>query len=199
MIEYRRAKQSDIPMIAETHIQGFPDYFLTSLGKKLLCSFYKSYYDENNLFVVALDNGKMIGFGMGHLYPSDARRNFEKENFIQLSFRLLYLCLKLDKPTIERVIARLFKRGNTKNQLSFSHQADANWLSSTVLPEYRGQGVATQLNEEFESLLKQYNVRSYTGSVREDNDNIRGLLKKQGFSIIEDAGGKIRYLKNLDY
>jgi len=198
MIEYRRATAADIPLIVETHIQCFQGYFLTSLGKKLLEGFYRSYFEECNLFIGAFDNGKMIGFRMGHLYPSEARRNFERKYAVRLFFRILFLCIKLDKPTIERVMARLFRKRAAHSQLSFSEQADANSLSLCVLEEYRRRHVAIGLHTEFESLLKQYNVKSYACSTQSGNSNERALLEKQGFSVIEEVGGKVRYIKKLE-
>ena len=197
MIEYRRATEADIPMLAETHIKCFPDYFLTSLGKKLLCSYYQSFWEEHNIFALAFDGDKMVGFAMGHLYPSEARRNFERKNALRLFFRLLFLCVKLDKPALERCTSRVFKKRSAENHLTFSHQADANALSLGVLEEYRRMHVATQLAAERESIFKEYGVKSFTGSVLKDNHNIQRFLEKQGFSLIEEAGNGLRYIKYL--
>jgi len=199
MIEYRRATEADLAEIVEIHILCFPDYFLTSLGKKLLYSFYKSFFDESNLFIVAYDNEQMIGFIMGQLDKSMARRNFERENAIRLFFRLLWLCLKLNKEALDRCISRLFKRFTSRNHLTFSHHSDATGLSMGVLHEYRRKNVAARLMFEFESLLKQYNVVTCTGSVKGVNYKMHNFYIKNGYSVVEEAGGNKRYLKNLEY
>jgi len=198
MIEYRRAAEEDLPMIVDLHIICFPDYFLTSLGKNLLYSFYKSFYDECNLFIVAYDNEKMIGFIMGQLDKSVARRNFERENALSLFFRLFWLCLRLDKEALKRCKAKLFKKKSSGSQLTFSHQSDATGLSLGVLHEYRRKSVAARLMSEFESLLKQYKVVSCTGSVRRENHKMQNFYIKNGYSIVEEASDSVRFLKNLE-
>ena len=197
MIEYRIATETELQMVVETHIQCFPDYFLASLGNKLLYSYYKCFFIERNLFAVAFDNGKMIGFAMGHLCPSEARQNFERENAVLLFFRLLALCIKLDKNALERCTSRLFRKKTAGNNLSFSAQADATLLSIGVLEEYRRQQVASQLVAEFESLLKQYHVKSYTSSVRKENVKIQAFYNRLGFIVIEEASDGIRYFKEI--
>ena len=198
MIEYRKATEADLPAIVDVHVQCFQGYFLTSLGKPLLLEFYKSFFYENNLFVVAYDNEKMIGFYMGHLNPSEARRNFEKKNSVRLFFKILLLCLKGDKNAIERVTARLFKKKSDKTRLTFSRKVDATCLSAGVLPEYRRNNVATQLQKDFETLLKQHNAKNYAGSVRPENIKIQKFFEKLGFEVIEKGTNGIRYMGNLE-
>lgn len=65
MINYRLATKKDIEEIARIHINEFSDYFLTVLGEKLVYSFYKSYYETNNILVVAEKNKEIIGFILG--------------------------------------------------------------------------------------------------------------------------------------
>jgi len=199
MIEYRMATEADLPMIVETHIKCFPDYFLTSLGKKLLYLYYKSFFDECNLFLTAYDEGKMVAFTMGNLHTSRAKKNFEKKNAVRLFFRVLFLCIKFDKNALERVSRRLVPEKKEQNQMTEPPFIDVNWLSLCVLDEYRKMNIASELAVRFESLLKQYNVKNYGGRTRRENIKMQKFFEKHGFYIADDNKVGILYLKNVPY
>jgi len=129
MIEYRIANEEDLPSIVKTHIKCFQGYFLTSLGKKLLYSYYKSFFDECNLFLVVYDDSKMIAFTMGNFHTSKAKKNFEKKNAVRLFIRILFLCIKFDKNALERVSRRLFPEKRNPDQSAKPSHVDVTWLS----------------------------------------------------------------------
>lgn len=59
----KNANIDDLNKVAKVHIRCFPDSFSTQLGEKILLKYYLEYFKENpELFYVALDNDKIIGF-----------------------------------------------------------------------------------------------------------------------------------------
>ena len=66
MIIYRLAEEKDLKEIALIHFLAFPDYFLTTFGKNLLYKFYESYLKNNQIFVVAEKENKVVGFILGN-------------------------------------------------------------------------------------------------------------------------------------
>lgn len=107
MITYRKAEEKDIKTIAKLHVELFPEYFLTSFGENLVCEYYTEFFKEQNLFIVAVDNNEIIGFVMGYLTGSTAKRNFEKKHASTLMRKLIFRCLKFDKQAIKKCVARV--------------------------------------------------------------------------------------------
>ena len=61
-INYRLATKDDLQAITNIHINEFSEYFLTVLGEKLVYKFYESYYENQNILVVAEKNKKYKKF-----------------------------------------------------------------------------------------------------------------------------------------
>ena len=78
MIYYRKPEFNEMRKIACIHMECFRGYFLTSFGADLVQKYYEEFFKEKDLFVVAEDeNGEIIGFVMGYLQGSVARKTFE--------------------------------------------------------------------------------------------------------------------------
>ena len=206
MITYRQASITDINSIAKIHVSCFSGYFITSLGEKLISRYYQCYFEEDNLFVIAEDNGKIIGFAMGYLLPSSARSRFERENRFLLSVRILKGFILFDKQTINRCVERLKSlfeiKNKNKKKLDISGEfkaiePPAALLSIAVMESFRGKGVSSTLIVEFEKLLHSRKVNSYSLSVFEDNDRARKFYEKSNFILGKRHGDSFTYIKNI--
>lgn len=202
MIKCRNAQDKDMKAVAKTHIACFPDYFLTKLdggNGKLLSKFYQSYLQNDAFFVVAEDEGEVVGFVMGYIIPNAASEKFEKENFWLLSGRFALLLLQFNKMAWERIFARLkamlAKRPATTPECSDSTKASL--LSICLKSEYRGSGVATQLIKEFEAICLTKGVNYYTLTALATNERGNSFYKKLGFEIKQQDGHSVCYFKRL--
>jgi ribosomal protein S18 acetylase RimI-like enzyme len=109
-ILYRSAQEKDMTSIAALHTRCFQGYFLTDLGEKLLSKYYQEFFSENpDLFILANDedNGRLVGFVMGYLKGSQARKNFERNNRAKLTLRMLCMCATFKTEAWKRVLRKL--------------------------------------------------------------------------------------------
>lgn len=150
-IVYRQAVLADMPTIAKIHLACFPDYFLSRFGKELIQEYYSYFWKETPLFVVAAArNGEdIIGFCMGYLQGSKAKKQFEK-NFRRELFKTeLGLCLRLNRVAISKALAKI----KSSFRVSPRGGRSADLLSICVLPDYREYGVSENMLHSFEALL----------------------------------------------
>lgn len=196
MISYRLAEARDMAQIAETHIECFPGYFITSLGRKLIQNYYHTFWRENNLFVVAEDKEEIIGFCMGYINGSNARSIFINENLYRLIWRLFGLCMTFNLLTIKKCFN--IKNLNLKTSKHINKQVAAgNLLSICVKQEYRGFGVSKALVQNFENLLREKNLEDYTLSVYVTNEEAIRFYTKSGMTIIATMDGEHKFYKKL--
>ena len=147
MIKYRKATLKDMNEIANVHILTQPEYFTSTLGENLLTKFYTEFFNEDSLFIVAVDDEKdlIVGFCMGHYFGSRAEKNWEKKYKNEIIRRLFIKCLQFNKLAISRsfrrVKALLIKnKSGSRGKKYFSHL-----LSLGVLKEYRGNHIGESL------------------------------------------------------
>jgi len=107
MIRYRLAEARDLPKVVKTHMACFPGYFLTSLGEVLLQKYYREYLEEDNLFILAERNEEIVGFAMGYLRGSNARRRFERKCKCELAWFFFIRCMQLDRLAFRRVTGKV--------------------------------------------------------------------------------------------
>ena len=155
-INYRLATKDDLKTISSIHINEFSEYFLTILGEKLVYKFYESYYENQNILVVAEKNKKVIGFILG-TDNSQARENFFKQNFNKIFWKLFKEFFKGNKILWkgigkrlffikEAIIARLSKKSNKASQkVSNSYRL----LSIAIRSEERGNNIAFDMETFF--------------------------------------------------
>lgn len=204
MIKYRNANSDDMQAIAQTHIVCFKNYFLTELdgGKgNVLTKFYRSYYNNDVLFIVAEDGDKIVGFVMGYIPPDKARKQFEKENFWLLSVRMMCLLCMFNKKAWSRVFSRIknifVKKKNSNDLEELKNLKRSGLLSICVLPEYRGSGVAIELINAYENLSIEKGADYYTLSALKNNDRGNAFYKKLGFKKKGEDKEEYYYYKML--
>lgn len=198
VVEYRKATFEDIGDIAFLHMNCFKDYFLTSFGCDLVKKYYEEFFLENNLFVVAENNGSIIGFCMGYLAGSKAREIFEKKYSLRILYRIILKCLMLDKMAISKCILRIkqfIKKSNVKCVQNFSKRAEL--LSICVSPEFRGFGIADRMVMDFEDLLRNIGVQSYSLSVYKTNTHAQHFYSRLGFNRNFEDGLYYEYKKSI--
>lgn len=192
MIQYRLATLADLDAIGKLHMDCFPNSMWHFLGEELVSAFYREYIVEDNFFVVALDEGQIIGLCMGYHIPSKAHSNFMHKNRGKLIKRVLWGVITCNALVIKKIIAYL----TPHKQYSYT-QADGDLLSICVHPQYRGSGVAQELLIRFENLLKQNNISEYILGAYSDNLRAITFYKQEGLKPVYESNGGIYLAKKI--
>lgn len=192
----RVANLLDLKQVADVHIQCFKGTFIASFGHNLVTKYYEEFFNEAPLFVVAEDENKIVGFCMGYKSGSKARSKFIRKNRLRLFFKMLILCLSLNR----LAISKCFNMVKPKRKISagcLKVIAEADLLSICVLDNYKGRGLAKKLVADFEQLLVDNDLHDYTLSVYKTNDRAIGFYKKQGLTIVSEIGDEFKMYKKI--
>lgn len=119
----RNAVATDLKYIAEINIACVPNGTRAKWGIELTTQFYNCYYQDNAPFVVAEENGTVIGYAMGYYKGENARGIFEQ----------LIGNDHWTDDTLPKVV----------------DQYDVTLKSLCVLPAYQGKGIAHNLVASF--------------------------------------------------
>ena len=188
----RCAKVEDLPQIASLHFECFPDSFSTILGKGNKGRLLEKYYYEYlmafpELFLVSENENKEItGLCMGYYCEkNNCLKKYFKNNFFEIGFRVICLLLSGNKQTWKKLLDSRKKHTQSVVDEKVKYYASnkkGDLLSICVNAECRGTNVATDLVNEFVSVLQKNNRDICVLSVM--NDNARGIsfYKKMGFN-----------------
>ena len=200
-IVYRTAAKDDLAAIVAVHLECFKGYFLSELGRDLLHKYYLEFYAENpELFAVAEESGTIVGFVMGMLDGSTARKMFVKNNMFSLGLRMSALLLTLNKNAWSRLIggfSSLFKRKQISDEISSSSVGYGTLLSIAVLPGSSGKGIGQNLVFSYEELIKRSNYNKCRLSVRAENTGAIALYKKCGYLVYKETESELGFHKML--
>lgn len=202
MIKYREIKEDDLNQIVRIHKEAFPDYFLTAFGEELLYEFYNQYFLNNNVFVVAEKDKKIMGFILGN--NSDIpRKNFFKKNFYKISLKIIIELLKLNKNlwagifqrivlVREAIVVKIIKRDENDKVSSYKYDL----LSIAVDKDSKGNGVAFKLEEYFCSKLKQNGIKEIILAVKKENIQAIKFYEKCNYIYMKDEK-KLKYYRKI--
>lgn len=190
----RTAKVEDMEEIAMLHIESFSGHFLPKLGVELLSKFYKEFLTNDNVFLVHTDdNNKITGFILGTPSSAIGRKKFVRNNIFKLTLKVIGLCIKFDKDTLQRVkgLKKLIStKANDNNKEVVNKSVDENLLtrlSTCVSNRYKGKGIAKLLVEEFEKKLLEVGYSGYKLTVQKKNSRAIGFNEKLGMNIYKET------------
>lgn len=194
MIKIRVAEENDISKIVEIHLERFSSFFLTTLGKGFLKTFYRSFIKSKAILLVLEHEGEVRGFAAGSRSNNGFFKNLVKHNFIE--FCLQGIVILFNKPS---ALVRMFSNASKaeKNNSIF-----AELLSIATLRNTNGYG--RQLLEEFENEVRKTSSVHIPISLTTDvesNDKAVSFYKNCGYEILEEfesyQGRKMyRFIKN---
>ena len=192
----RKANKKDIKSIVEIHMARFSSFFLTSLGKNFLKTFYKAFLKNPGVLLVLIDEGEIKGFAAG---SRDKRGFFKKLLLNNISeFVFSGIQILITKPSALKRIA-LNASKSEKNNLIF-----AELLSIATLSNKKGYGKILLL--EFEKEITRENIENLPISLTtdyHDNDKAVQFYKDCGYEVQEVfesyQGRKMyRFIKKLN-
>ena len=182
-MEIRDFNISDVPRIAEVHEKSFKDFFLTSLGKRFLETYYTASVNNNTSIGIGLfdSDDNLYGFATGTSQSAGFHKTLLLQNTF-LFFRSL-LFVSLSRP---HVLVRLVKNINKKSN-KIDDKQYAELLSIAILPNLKGSGYGKVLLEEFEKKLIFHNVSKIALTTDfNDNDSVIKFYNKCGYDVYYD-------------
>lgn len=170
----------NVPCIVNIHLQAFPGFFLSSLGKKFLTEYYNGFITtESGIIFVYSEKGEILGFVAGSSQPN----GFYSRMIIRrlFPFTLSALPIILRNPTLLPHILRAFQnpeKRELKNNI-------ATLFSISVLPSCQGKGIGKKLVLEF---IKEVEFRklSHVNLTTDKFNNVKvnQFYQKIGFSYV---------------
>lgn len=174
----REAIQGDCSTLAEIHMKSFNDFFLSSLGKRFLETFYKACIKNPTAIsvVCATGEGVTTGFALTSLKSKGFYRNILFGNLFAFTMEAVRLLFSRPKALL-RLAYNLSKSGSDVGDA-------AELLSIASLPEYSGKGVGKLLIDTIESRLKDRQCKAITLTTDYyNNENVIGFYQNRGFKI----------------
>ena len=211
----QQATLEDMPMVEKVHAECFlkDEHFTTLMGEgnNLTQKMYEAYLQAENLFLVAKDQDKIIGFCMGNMYNTKAMDIFYKNNTGTLLKRTLCLLIQ-GHPLVWKKVRDIvktewqkLKRKMTKTpepQITYLsddiNKPTASLLSICVLSECRGKGVSVALFQAYEQLLKKKGVKTFTLSTWSGNTRGIAFYYKLGMRLRQHCGTNMQFIKDID-
>ncbi len=174
----RAAISDDSSTLAEIHLNSFYDFFLSSLGKRFLITFYKACIKSKGAInvVCSTNDGVTIGFALASIKSDGFYRNILFGNLFTFTMEAVRLLFSRPKALL-RLALNLSKSGSDVGDA-------AELLSIASLSEYSGKGVGKLLIDTIESRLKDRQCKAITLTTDYyNNENVIGFYQNRGFKI----------------
>ncbi|MCG2812967.1 MAG: GNAT family N-acetyltransferase [Candidatus Aminicenantes bacterium] len=200
MIEYRRARSSDLGSVVRIHREAFAGFFLTRLGPGFLTKYYRLVLERlDGILIVAANDSDVAGFVAGFASPAGFYGEMKKR---KLSFALASIPALLCSPGIIRRLLLDFRE--VKNSAGPEQESGRGELSSIgVAPCWSGHGVGRGLLAAFIARSKELGLKAITLTTDADgNDAVNEFYRKAGFRLERtfrqgDGRRMNEYLRNI--
>ncbi len=152
IMEKLRISENHVNQVAKLHKNLIKTGFLSQLGEKFLSVLYSSMVTSPNAFcIVAIENGRVIGFISGAISVRKFYKEFVSKNFFEI---LVLLIIKMIQNPI--VLIRALETAMYSGGKHSLEMPEAELLSVAVDKNYHGKGVSKVL---FEELVKEFRRR----------------------------------------
>lgn len=199
------ANYDNLDEIAKIHKESYPkDHFLNELSIHLIRDYYKSLLKYNVIFLVCIEQEKILGFIVGGVIDifDKAKYDFIKKNKFKL---FLFIISKLYSirfivkifPRFIDLLKKIFLKLSAKDTRSGNLPASFDILSIAVSNNLKGKGIADILLASFEERLKMMSIEKYFLTVRKSNYRAIKYYQKRNFYNEEENKEEIRMYKLL--
>jgi ribosomal protein S18 acetylase RimI-like enzyme len=178
MITYRKPSISEVEEIAIVHLKTFKNFFLSTLGKSFLITYYKSciQYKEAVSLCAVDENSTIVGFCFGSLSAIGFHKKLILNNMIPFALQSIRILFSKPKAII-RLSKNLKKATNPKDDGDY-----AELLSIGVLVEKKGLGIGKGLIIEFEKKCKIEKIKRISLTTDyNSNDAVLKFYKSMGY------------------
>lgn len=195
MITYRLANKEDLIQVAQIHKEQFPTHYLGQFNKSLLVKFYSYLLDEKNVFVVAEEDKRILGFVIGGewKYIESKLNRFIKENVMSYVWQIAIHPQTWAK-SVQKFIGLIHKPKHDYVLLDDTEKYTL--LSIATAKQSQGKGVGSGIVDAFNEEMKKIGNR-YFLSVQDTNENAIRFYKKKGFVVANEIPGELQMIKDL--
>lgn len=193
-----KIQESEVSDIVSIHLDAFPNFFLSNLGKDVLYQFY-SYLlkDKNTISYCLKEKNVIIGF---FLVSTNAKWLYARifiRGFFNFFLPIFFSFLK-NPSLIKRIIISFMstRKHKTRNSISVS------MLSLCVRKHNAGKGIGRSLVKKLEIELIQKNIKSYYLTTDADDNDLTNRFYLTNNFVLHSSfwQGKRKmnlYIKNL--
>ena len=182
MITIRTANPEDIPAIVDVHIQAFPGFFLTLMGRPFLRLLYQGFMQSRQGMVHVAVNaqGHVVGFVAGTSQPQGFFKQLLVKQWFRFGLAAVWPLLRRPSLVGVKLWSALFYRGESLPDLP-----NAALLSSLgVHPQAHRQGLGRQLVAAFVAWsLRQGCPAVYLTTDQSNNTKANAFYLECGFQL----------------
>lgn len=179
MITIRKATINDVEAIVKIHEQAFPNFFLTTLGKRFLCLYYKCMCNcDDAVTLCAEEEGALKGFATSSYYSHGFNTKLIKKNLFK--FGLMGVELMFTKPkAILRLVKNLDKKAEGNAVADNGEYAEL--YSIAVMPGNQGSGIGKKLLIATEEDVAKHNSKISLTTDYYNNEKTIGFYHSLGY------------------
>jgi colanic acid biosynthesis glycosyl transferase WcaI len=197
-VKVRPACAQDVEALASLHRRAFPEFFLTTLGRRFVSELYRGFLQSSagRIFVADLDE-RIAGFAAGTFAPDHFFRDLLRTRWFAFGWAAMGAAARHPRAVVPRLLSAITYRGERPPQL---HRA-ALLSSIAVDPRASRSGIGTLLlssycNEAWKEGLQYV----YLLTDRDENEPVNRFYIRQGFRVdteIRRRNGRImlRYVR----
>ena len=179
MITIRKATINDVEVIVKIHELAFPDFFLTTLGKRFLCLYYKCMCNcKDAITLCAEEGGEVIGFATSSYYSHGFNTTLIKKNLFK--FGMMGVGLMFTKPKAILRLAKNLDKGAEGNAVEDNGEY-AELYSIAVKPGNQGSGIGKKLLIVTEEYVAKHNSKISLTTDYYNNEKTIGFYHSLGY------------------
>ncbi|GMR25280.1 MAG: hypothetical protein BMS9Abin39_0566 [Ignavibacteria bacterium] len=184
------AKIEDAKSLAVLHKLVFGKiHFTTSFSICLLTKYFENLIAKMKYGIVIKDNDDIVGYLFAGTNSGQIINNFLKANFLKVFFYLL----RNPRFILEKM-RELFSKFSSKNKNTGN---EISLYLIAVDTRMGRRGIGKELIYQFEELVKRNSEKSYTLSVRKNNQQAIDFYLKNKFVQIETNEKSIKFRKEF--
>jgi len=171
---------ADLDSVVRVHLAAFKDFFLSSLGASFLKEFYEAALcSESGIAFTSRRDNVVCGFAVGTTQP----RGFYRSLFLRRWHRFL-LASAIPVLKNPRSVLSLLRRLSAVSADNYP-PSEALLMSVAVSPNWQGQGMGSELIDEFLMRAKQKGAASVSLTTDKlNNDRVNQFYVQSGFDCI---------------
>ncbi len=193
MINIRKLKKEDIPLVVDFHRKAIKKSLNTRLGKKHLAKVYDSVRNSNLAIVNIVEvDGKISGV----ISATTNQKKLSAEIIKTFSQKLLFAINLIIRPWL---LYNVFEHFRMTSSVVFNNVlVNACLTSIVVTPESRGKGLGEKLIASVETFFKSQNINCYKLDTFKTNAIARTFYKKLKFIEIGKVGKNVVLVKEIN-
>lgn len=182
-MKIEQAALCDIVDIVNLHIEAFPGFFLTSLGRNFLGELYRGFLSHpSGICLVVRQSGILAGFVAGTSQPDIFFRNLRRRRGAFFLAKAIPAVLVNPVPVVRKLIYAMRYRG----EAPIAASSGALLSSVGVRESVKGTGISGELIRAFEAEAMRRGAPSvYLTTDACGNERVTAFYRKHGYAVLD--------------